>query len=39
LFGGRNLGDALQKQRVSFVQKLMPLSEQRFLFIVEGQNG
>lgn len=35
LFGGRNLADGLQKNRMRFVQKLMPLSEQRFLFIVE----
>lgn len=35
LFGGNNLRDALQKSRVSFVQKLMPLSEQRFLFITK----
>lgn len=35
LFGGNNLRDALQKTRVSFVQQLMPLSEQRFLFITK----
>ena len=29
----------LEKQCIPFVQKLMPLSEQRFLFIVEGKNG
>ncbi len=34
LFGGNNLGDALQGQGATFVQKLMPLSEQRFLFVV-----
>ena len=37
LFGGKNLGEALQKQKLSFVQQLMPLSEQRFLFIVKPQ--
>jgi 16S rRNA (guanine527-N7)-methyltransferase len=34
LFGGPNLNDALLKQKVAFVSKLMPLSEQRFLFVV-----
>ena len=33
LFGGPNLNDALLTQKVVFVEKLMPLSEQRFLFI------
>lgn len=33
LFGGNNLGDALKAQRVKFDAQLMPLSEQRFLFI------
>ena len=32
LFGGNNLAAALQKQGVLFDQKLMPMSEQRFLF-------
>ena len=31
-FGGNNLAVALQKQGVLFDQKLMPMSEQRFLF-------
>lgn len=31
-FGGKNLAEALQKQGVLFDQKLMPMSEQRFLF-------
>lgn len=35
LFGGNNLRDALQKSRVNFVEKLMPLSEQRFLFMTK----
>jgi 16S rRNA (guanine527-N7)-methyltransferase len=40
LFGGNSLRDALQAQRVEFVQKLMPLSEQRFLFVSKpGVNG
>lgn len=32
-FGGNNLREALQKNRIKFKEKLMPLSEQRFLFI------
>lgn len=32
-FGGKNLSLALQKQGILFDQKLMPMSEQRFLFI------
>jgi 16S rRNA (guanine(527)-N(7))-methyltransferase RsmG len=32
-FGGRNLREALRKNRVRFKEKLMPLSEQRFLFV------
>jgi 16S rRNA (guanine(527)-N(7))-methyltransferase RsmG len=32
-FGGNNLRDALQKQKVKFDEKLMPMSEQRYLFI------
>ncbi len=34
-FGGSALGVALGKQGVKFKRKLMPLSEQRFLFIIE----
>lgn len=34
LFGGRNLAGAMQKQGLAFVQELMPLSEQRFLFLI-----
>lgn len=33
LFGGSNLGESLQKAEVEFDQRLMPLSEKRFLFI------
>ena len=33
LFGGENLRKALEEQKVVFVQKLLPMSEQRFLFI------
>lgn len=33
LFGGENLKIALQENHVEFAQKLMPLSEQRYLFI------
>jgi len=35
LFGGNNLREALRKNRLKFKEKLMPLSEQRFLFIVK----
>ena len=34
LFGGNNLGDALRNQKVKFDRTLMPLSEQRYLFVV-----
>lgn len=33
LFGGENLKKALQDQKVRFVQKLMPMSEQRYLLV------
>jgi 16S rRNA (guanine527-N7)-methyltransferase len=32
-FGGNSLRDELRKNRVEFTEKLLPLSEQRFLFI------
>lgn len=38
-FGGENLRSALQVNRVKFVQRLMPLSEQRFLFVSAPSNG
>lgn len=34
LFGGNNLRKALQEQDLEFDEKLLPLSEQRFIFIV-----
>jgi 16S rRNA (guanine(527)-N(7))-methyltransferase RsmG len=34
LFAGNSLRDAIQVENLSFSEKLMPLSEQRFLFIV-----
>lgn len=34
LFGGPNLNDALLAQKVVFKATLMPLSEQRFLFVI-----
>jgi 16S rRNA (guanine527-N7)-methyltransferase len=34
LFGGPGLREALEKQKLSFTAKLMPLSEQRYLFRV-----
>ena len=33
LFGGNNLREALEKEAVKFEEKLLPMSEQRFLFI------
>ena len=35
LFGGENLKTGLQNEKARFTQKLLPLSEQRFLFVVE----
>ena len=34
-FGGENLKKALEKEDVLFKQRLMPLSEQRFLFVLK----
>ena len=33
-YGGNNLKEELNKNRIRFKEKLMPLSEQRFLFVV-----
>ena len=33
-FGGNNLREALQKQTVEFDERLMPMSEQRYLYIL-----
>lgn len=38
-FGGENLKNALEKENVVFKKKLMPLSEQRFLYIIKLLNG
>lgn len=35
-FGGNNLGESLEKCGVKFERKLLPQSEQRFLFIAEN---
>lgn len=35
LFGGPSLREALVGQKVKFEEKLMPMSEQRYLFVVE----
>lgn len=35
-FGGNSLGDELRKNRVKFKEKLMPMSEQRYLFIAKS---
>lgn len=34
-FGGENLKSALEKESVVFKRRLMPLSEQRYLFIAK----
>lgn len=34
LFGGPALREALQNQKLEFFEKLMPMSEQRYLFVV-----
>jgi 16S rRNA G527 N7-methylase RsmG len=34
-FGGNALGEALKKAKVKFDRRLMPLSEQRYLFVIE----
>ncbi len=34
LFGGPNLRDTLTAQKTTFTEKLMPMSEQRFLFVI-----
>lgn len=35
-FGGNNLKAALEDRNLVFTQKLMPLSEQRFLFVIKA---
>jgi 16S rRNA (guanine(527)-N(7))-methyltransferase RsmG len=37
-FGGNSLGNELTKNSVTFREKLMPLSEQRFLFLSENKS-
>lgn len=34
LFGGPNLRDALNAQKATFTERLMPMTEQRYLFVV-----
>ena len=34
LFGGKALGEASIKQKLKFTERLMPMSEQRYLFVV-----
>ncbi len=36
LFGGPNLREALQKAKVDFDETLMPMSEQRYLFVLRN---
>lgn len=38
LFGGNNLRAALVKQKIGFTEKLMPMSEQRFLFVTRERS-
>jgi len=38
LFAGNNLGAAMEKHRVAFTSRLMPLSERRFLFVIDADN-
>jgi 16S rRNA (guanine527-N7)-methyltransferase len=35
LFGGPALREALRDQKLEFIEKLMPMSEQRYLFVVK----
>lgn len=35
-FGGNSLGEELEKNDVKFEKKLMPMSEQRFLFLIKS---
>ena len=37
LFGGENLRNALRSQKIHFKEKLLPLSEQRFLFVTRSK--
>jgi 16S rRNA (guanine527-N7)-methyltransferase len=37
-FGGHTLGDELRKHGIKFHENLMPMSEQRFLFICKSHN-
>lgn len=39
LFGGNNLREAMEKLSVGFEAELMPLSEQRFLFVLGKHSG
>jgi len=34
LFGGPNLRDALRSEKATFTERLMPMSDQRYLFVV-----
>lgn len=36
-FGGNSLREELEKNNLKFETKLMPMSEQRFLFVISGQ--
>lgn len=36
LFGGKALGEALTRQKLTFTDRLMPMSEQRYLYAVQG---
>lgn len=38
-FGGNSLRDELENNKLKFETKLMPLSEQRFLFVISGRKS
>ena len=39
LFGGPNLREAINRQKIRSAEELMPLSDQRYLFVLERKNA
>ena len=39
LFGGPALAEALGRQKLKFGEKLMPMSERRYLFVIDGRSA
>jgi len=39
LFGGPTLAEALERQKIQFSDKLMPMSERRYLYIVKARSS